>query len=64
MQRAALYGTDVIATRVGGLDEQQHANVRLVDDDFELALAMREAAKVPVGRAAAEAVAGFGGRRT
>ena len=27
-------------------------NVRLVDDDFELALAMREAAKVPVGRAA------------
>ncbi len=55
MQRAALYGTDVIATRVGGLDEQQHANVRLVDDDFELVLAMREAAKVPVRRAAGEA---------
>ena len=52
LQRAAMYGTPVIATRVGGLDEQEHPNVRLIDDDLELAIAMREAARVPVGRAA------------
>ncbi len=47
LQRAALYGTNVIATRVGSLDEQGHEGVVLVESDAELAMAMRTAAGVP-----------------
>jgi glycosyltransferase involved in cell wall biosynthesis len=46
LERAALFDTPVIATRVGGLDDQQRGRVRLVDDDAELAHAMREAAGI------------------
>jgi glycosyltransferase involved in cell wall biosynthesis len=44
MERAALFERPVIATRVGGLAEQAatRADVRLVDDDDELRLAMIE----------------------
>jgi glycosyltransferase involved in cell wall biosynthesis len=47
LERAALYGTRVIATRVGGLDDQQRDNVELVAGDEELARAMRAAAGAP-----------------
>jgi len=42
MERAALFGRPVIATRVGGLSEQAaaQADVRLVEDDAELRAAM------------------------
>ncbi len=44
MERAALFGRPVIATRVGGLAEQAaaQADVRFVDDDDELRRAMIE----------------------
>ena len=62
LQRAALYGTKVIATRVGGLDEQQHENVHLVDDDVQLAIAMHQAAGAPLRRTVAEAWPSSGSR--
>jgi glycosyltransferase involved in cell wall biosynthesis len=52
MERAALFGRPVIATRIGGLAEQAagQADVRLVDDDRELRAAMIE--RLPVTAAA------------
>lgn len=44
--RAALYGRPVIATNVGGLGEQAVGTTILVDDDRELAEAMRRLAGV------------------
>jgi glycosyltransferase involved in cell wall biosynthesis len=55
LERAALYGTTVIATRVGGLEGQRREEVRLVDDDDELASAMREAAGITAEAARLEA---------
>lgn len=43
-ERAALYDRPVIASRTGGLADQVTANATLVDDDTELAAAMRTAA--------------------
>jgi glycosyltransferase involved in cell wall biosynthesis len=55
LERAALYGRPVIAMRVGGLEGQAAgADVRLVEDDRELALAMREVAGVTVDDADVE----------
>lgn len=56
LERAALYGTPVIATQVGGLAEQAGArqDVTLVADDRELRRAMRSAV---LSGAAAEATA-------
>jgi len=44
MERAALYDRPVIATRIGGLAHQARQGTVLVDDDEQLALAMRAAA--------------------
>lgn len=41
--RAELYGRQLIATRVGGLEQQVPEGTVLVDDDEELAIAMRVA---------------------
>lgn len=41
VERAALYGRPVIATKVGGLADQVRPGSVLVDDDTELAAAMR-----------------------
>jgi glycosyltransferase involved in cell wall biosynthesis len=46
LERAALYDTPVIATRVGGLDAQEHPDVRFVTDTAELSRAMRDVAGV------------------
>jgi hypothetical protein len=55
LERAALYDRPVIAMRVGGLEGQAaDADVRLVEDDRELALAMREVAGVLVDDADVE----------
>jgi len=54
LQRAALYGTRVIATRVGALDEQGHEDVVLVESDLELAIEMRTAAGVAFQRTVSE----------
>jgi glycosyltransferase involved in cell wall biosynthesis len=49
-ERAALYDRPLIASRTGGLADQVSANATLVDDDRELALALRAAAglEIPV----------------
>ena len=47
MERAALYGRPVVASRVGGLPDQARANTVLVASDGELAEAMRQAAARP-----------------
>jgi glycosyltransferase involved in cell wall biosynthesis len=54
LERAALYGTPVIATRVGGIDDQGYARLRLVDDDEALASAMHELVGVAVSAATPE----------
>lgn len=46
MERAALFGTPVIATRVGGLADQAVDGTVLVGDDVELAAAMAAAAGI------------------
>jgi glycosyltransferase involved in cell wall biosynthesis len=43
-ERAVLFGRPVIATQVGGLAQQMPPGTRLVADDSELVLAMRESA--------------------
>ncbi|MEP6624937.1 MAG: glycosyltransferase family 4 protein, partial [Acidimicrobiia bacterium] len=43
-ERAALYHRPVIASRIGGLADQGGAEMMLVDDDRELAIAMRSLA--------------------
>ncbi len=43
-ERAALYHRPVIASRIGGLADQGGAEMTLVDDDRELAIAMRSVA--------------------
>jgi glycosyltransferase involved in cell wall biosynthesis len=49
LERAALFDRPVIATRVGGLEEQAaNRRVTFVDDDAELMRAMADAAGVPV----------------
>jgi glycosyltransferase involved in cell wall biosynthesis len=55
LERAALYDTPVIATRVGGLDAQEHPDVRFVSDTAELSRAMRDAAGVSFRGAPLEA---------
>ena len=47
MERAALFGRPVVASRVGGLPDQARANTVLVASDGELAEAMRQAARRP-----------------
>jgi hypothetical protein len=55
LERAALFDRPVIATRVGGLEEQAgDRRVTFVDDDAELMRAMAEAAGVPVTSATVE----------
>lgn len=43
LERARIYGRPVIATATGGLGDQAHDDVTLVDNDAELALAMIDA---------------------
>lgn len=44
IERCALAGTPAIVRRVGGLEDQAGPTTRLVDDDEELVVALREAA--------------------
>jgi glycosyltransferase involved in cell wall biosynthesis len=55
LERARLFGTPVIATRVGGLEEQASEGTTLVDDDAGLAQAMADAAGGRVAAAASPA---------
>ncbi|MGZ6956271.1 MAG: glycosyltransferase family 4 protein [Acidimicrobiia bacterium] len=48
-ERAALYHRPVIASRTGGLADQVSGNAVLVDDDRELAVAMRSVAGIEGG---------------
>ena len=57
LERARLFGTPVIATRVGGLEEQAGDGTTLVDDDAGLASAMVDALS---GRAPTSATASAG----
>jgi len=50
LERAALYGRRVIATRVGGLPDQVQPGITLVADDAELADAMRSVVNEHGGR--------------
>src|ERR1700694_464973 len=52
MERATLYGRRVIATNVGGLPDQAQPGITLVEDDAELADAMRMVATEHGGRLA------------
>jgi hypothetical protein len=54
LERARLFGTPVIATRVGGLEAQAAESVTLVDDDAGLAQAMVDAVAGRGARAAVE----------
>jgi glycosyltransferase involved in cell wall biosynthesis len=59
LERAALFDRRVIATRVGGLEEQAaDRNVTFVDDDAALMRAMAESAGVPVSGAVVEDTVG------
>jgi glycosyltransferase involved in cell wall biosynthesis len=52
LERATLYGRRVIATRVGGLPDQAQPGITLVEDDAELADALRSVATEHGGRVA------------
>ncbi len=54
LERAAMYGRKIIATRVGGLEDQAPDGAVLVEDDHELALAVRDHVGVSVAPSAAE----------
>lgn len=76
IERCALAGTPTIVRRVGGLEDQAGPTTRLVDDDDELVVALRDAAgtsevdvDTPTNRAEAQALireraAARGGRET